>query len=218
MSTAVTAVSVGLIYGQFFGLNVTQYLPYFTAGLIVWTFVSSVLTEASTTLIAAGNLIKATRVPISLHIMRMLQRNFLVFVHNLGILAVVWLLMAWPLDMGVAAAVAGLALLYVFLAGAAIVIAFVCVRYRDIPPMISAGMQFLFLASPIIWYRDSIKHGAAILAFNPIAYFLGVVRDPLLGQSVPLSTWLVAGGLAAASATCAAFVYVTYRNRIAYWV
>src|SRR5262249_11883889 len=51
MSTAVTAVSVGLIYGQFFGLNVTQYLPYFTAGLIVWTFISSVLNEASTALI-----------------------------------------------------------------------------------------------------------------------------------------------------------------------
>lgn len=218
MSTAITAVSVGLIYGQFFGLNVKQYLPYFTSGLIVWTFISSVLNEASTTLITAGSLIKTTRVPISLHIMRMLQRNFLIFLHNLVILGVVWLLMAWPLDSAIAASFAGLVLLYVFLIGAAVIVAFIGVRYRDVPPMISAGTQFLFLASPILWYQDSIKHGAEILAFNPVTYLLSVVRDPLLGQSVPLTTWVVAASLAAASIGCAAWVYVTYRNRVAYWV
>lgn len=218
ISTAVTAVSVGLIYGQFFGMNVTQYLPYFTAGLIVWTFIASALNEASTTLIAAGSLIKSTRVPISLHVMRMLQRNFLIFLHNLVILAVLWPLMAWPLDIGIIAALFGLLLLYVFLIGASVIIAFVCVRYRDVPPMIAAGTQFLFLASPIIWHQEDIKHGAEILAFNPITYFLRIVRDPLLGQSVPLSIWAVATALAVASAGLAALVYVTYRNRIAYWV
>lgn len=218
MSTAVTAVSVGLIYGQFFGMNVTQYLPYFTAGLIVWIFISSVLNEASTTLIGAGSLIKGTRVPISLHIMRMLQRNFLIFLHNLVILGIVWLLMAWPLDSGIIAALPGLLLLYVFLIGASVIIAFVCVRYRDIPPMIAAGTQFLFLASPIIWHQEHITHGAEILAFNPVTYFLRVVRDPLLGQTVPLSVWIVAAALTGASVGLAALVYVTYRNRIAYWV
>ena len=218
MSTAVTAVSVGLIYGQFFGMNVTQYLPYFTAGLIVWTFIASVLNEAATTLTAAGSLIKGTPVPISLHIMRMLQRNFLIFLHNLVILGIVWLLMAWPVDGGIIAALAGLLLLYVFLIGASVIIAFACVRYRDIPPMIAAGTQFLFLASPIIWHQEHIKHGAEILAFNPVTYLLVVVRDPLLGQTVPISTWCIAAALTAASVACAVFVYVTYRNRIAYWV
>jgi lipopolysaccharide transport system permease protein len=218
ISTAVTAVSVGLIYGQFFGMNVTQYLPYFAAGLIVWTFIASALNEASTTLIAAGSLIKGTRVPISLHVMRMLQRNFLIFLHNLVILAVLWLLMPWPLDIGIIASLFGLLLLYVFLVGASVIIAFVCVRYRDVPPMIAAGMQFLFLASPIIWRQEHIQHGAEILAFNPITYFLRIVRDPLLGQSVPLSVWAVAAALTGASAGLATLVYVTYRNRIAYWV
>lgn len=218
MSTAVTAVSVGLIYGQFFGQDIGQYLPYFTAGLIVWTFISTVLNEASGTLIAAGNLIKSTRVPITVHIMRMLHRNFLVFLHNLMILAGVWLFMAWQLHASMVAAVAGLALLYTFLGGVAVVIAFVSVRYRDIPPMVAAGTQFLFLASPIIWHQESVRFGAGILALNPIAYFLRVVRDPLLGQSVPLATWSVAMLLTVASVGLATLVYLTYRDRIAYWV
>jgi ABC-type polysaccharide/polyol phosphate export permease len=150
--------------------------------------------------------------------MRMLQRNFLIFLHNLVILGVVWLLMAWPVDSGIIAALPGLLLLYVFLIGASVIVAFVCVRYRDIPPMIAAGTQFLFLASPIIWHQEHIKHGAEILAVNPVTYLLVVVRDPLLGQTVPTSTWCIAAALTAASVVCAVFVYVTYRNRIAYWV
>jgi ABC-type polysaccharide/polyol phosphate export permease len=218
MTTAVTAVSVGLIYSQVFGQDISSYLPYFTAGLIVWTFIASVLNEAAGTLTAAGSLIKSTRVPIAVHIMRMLQRNFLVFLHNLAILGVLWLVMAWHIDARTAAALAGLALLYVFLAGAAVVIAFVSVRYRDVPPMIAAGTQFLFLASPIIWRQDSLAHGAAILALNPIAWFLAVVRDPLLGEPVPLAAWCMAALLSLASAGLAALVYVAYRDRIAYWV
>src|SRR5262245_38787080 len=82
ISTGVTAVSIGLIYGQFFGQDVKSYLPYFTAGIIVWTFISTVFNEASSTLVSAGNMIKGTRVPISIYVMHMLQRNFLIFLHN----------------------------------------------------------------------------------------------------------------------------------------
>lgn len=72
--------------------------------------------------------------------------------------------------------------------------------------------------SPILWHQEHVKHGAEILAFNPATYLLVVVRDPLLGQTVPLTTWVVAAALTAVSVACAAVVYVTYRNRIAYWV
>jgi lipopolysaccharide transport system permease protein len=218
MTTAVTAVSVGVIYGQFFGQDMSRYLPYFTAGLVVWTFMSSVLNEAATTLMAAGNLIKATSVPIGVHIMRMLQRNFIVFLHNLGIVAALWLILPWDLGLAVMTMLAGLAMLYVFLAGAAVTLSFICVRYRDVPPLIAAGTQFLFLASPILWYEESLRFGRELVALNPIAYFMRVVRDPLLGQAVPLATWSVALLLTTASAALAAFVYVSYRDRIAYWV
>ena len=48
----VLAVSIGLLYGQFFNKDVSSYLPYFASGFIIWTFVSATVTEASTSLIA----------------------------------------------------------------------------------------------------------------------------------------------------------------------
>lgn len=218
LTTAVTALSVGVIYGQFFGQEMSRYLPYFTTGLVVWTFMSGVFNEAATTLTTTSHLIKATSIPISLHIMRMLQRNFIVFLHHLGIVGAIWLFIPWGIDLSIAAAVAGIALLYVFLAGVAVVISFVCIRYRDVPPLIAAATQFTFLASPILWYEDSLRFGKEIVAVNPVTYFMRIVRDPLLGQMPSLTTWSIALLLTAVSALLASFIYLSYRHRVAYWV
>ncbi len=218
LSTGIMSVSIGLIYGQFFGQDVSTYLPYFTAGMIFWTFMASVANEATQSLIQSGTWIKGSSLPISFYIMRMLQRNFIILLHNLIILVLVWLWFRWPLTLGALMAIAGLVLVYMSLIGVSVVIAFACVRYRDIPPMIGALTQFVFFASPILWHAENLKFGRLLLTLNPITYLIEVVRDPLLGKPVSLETWLISFMLAVLSLVAAALVYARYRNRIAYWV
>lgn len=218
MSMGVMSVSIGLIYGQFFGQDIASYLPYFTAGMLIWTFMSSALNEATTALMASGTWIKGSSLPISFYVMRMVQRNFIILLHNLLVLLLVWLYFRWELGATALLSLLGLAIVYAFLAGASMIVAFACVRYRDIPPMVGALTQFVFFASPIIWLPDQLKVGQIILILNPFAYLIAVVRDPILGRPVPLGTWMVATILAALTIALAALVYTRYRNRIAYWV
>jgi ABC-type polysaccharide/polyol phosphate export permease len=218
LSTGVMAISIGLIYGQFFGQNLDTYLPYFVTGMVIWTFIASVTNEATHALIGSGTWIKGSSLPISFYVMRMLQRNFIILLHNFIIVVLVWLYFRWNIPVAALLSLLGLAIVYVFLAGAAIVISFLCVRYRDIPPMIGAVTQFVFFASPIMWSPDKLKVGLWLVTLNPVAYLIAVARDPLLGRPVPLTVWLIAIGLAAASVGLAALVYTRYRNRIAYWV
>src|SRR3954451_13688625 len=42
------------LYGEVFGQNVSTYLPYLALGMIIFTFVSSLITEGSGTFVAAG--------------------------------------------------------------------------------------------------------------------------------------------------------------------
>ena len=42
-----TVFSVGIFYGGLFGNELSQYLPYFAAGLIAWTFIGSTLSEGA---------------------------------------------------------------------------------------------------------------------------------------------------------------------------
>jgi ABC-type polysaccharide/polyol phosphate export permease len=74
-----------------------SYLPYFTASFITWTFIASVLGEASLTLVGAGNLIKSSQMPIVFHILRMLHRNLIVFLHNAIVLIAIWPFVRWSL-------------------------------------------------------------------------------------------------------------------------
>ena len=218
LTTGAMALAIGLFYGQFFGQDMHAYLPYFTASFITWTFISSVLGETSLTLVGAGNLIKSSQMPIVFHLLRMLHRNLIVFLHNAIVLLAIWPFVRWPLYPSALLSVVGLVLLYLFLVGASAVIAIICVRYRDIPPLIQVLIQFLFFLTPIIWYPEQLKFGTKLLKLNPVTYMLMIVRDPILGRPVEIQTWIIAIGLSAASLIAGSFMYVRYRRRIAYWV
>src|ERR1700732_4946146 len=58
LTTGAMVLAIGLFYGQFFGQDMRSYLPYFTASYVTWTLISSVLGEASLTLVGSGNLIR----------------------------------------------------------------------------------------------------------------------------------------------------------------
>jgi ABC-type polysaccharide/polyol phosphate export permease len=218
LTTGAMALGIGLFYGQFFGQEMHSYLPYFTANIITWTFISSVIGEASTTLVGAGNLIKSSQMPIVFHVLRMLQRNLIIVLHNAIVLAVIWPFVRWSIHPSAVLSLVGLVLLYLFLAGASVVISIICVRYRDVPPLIQVMIQFLFFLTPIIWYPEQIKFGTQLLQLNPLSYMLMIVRDPVLGRTVEIQTWIIAIGLSAASLMAGSLMYMRYRRRIAYWV
>jgi ABC-type polysaccharide/polyol phosphate export permease len=218
LTTGALALAIGLVYGQFFGQDMHSYLPYFTASYITWTFIASVIGEASLTLVGAGNMIKSSQMPIAFHILRMLQRNLIVASHNAIVLVAIWPFVQWSLYPSAVLSLAGVVLLYLFLVGTSAIIAIICARYRDVPPLIQVLIQFLFFLTPIIWYPEQIRFGAEILKFNPVAYMLMIVRDPILGRPVEIQTWIIAICLTAASLIAGSLMYVRFRRRIAYWV
>jgi ABC-type polysaccharide/polyol phosphate export permease len=218
MTTGAMVLAIGLFYGQFFGQDMHSYLPYFTASYITWSFIASVFGEASTTLVGSGNLIKSSQMPIVFHIMRMMQRNLIIVLHNAIVLFAIWPFVRWSLYPSALLSLVGLVLLYLFLVGVSAIIGIICVRYRDIPPLIQVLIQFLFFLTPIIWYPEQIHSGKKILALNPVSYMLIVVRDPVLGRPVEIQTWIIAIFLAAASVLAGSLMYMRFRRRIAYWV
>src|SRR5207237_9542561 len=117
MTTGAMVLCIGLFYGHFFGQDMRSYLPFFTASFVTWTFISSVTGEASTTLIGSGNLIKSSQMPIVFHIMRMLQRNLIILLHNAVVLVAIWPFVRWSLHPSAVLSLIGLVLLYFFLVG-----------------------------------------------------------------------------------------------------
>ncbi|NPV22976.1 ABC transporter permease [Bradyrhizobium aeschynomenes] len=216
-TNAITALIMGAVAGRFLGADMKTYLPHFMVSMTIWNFIASSLGESCYTMINAGGMIKAVDMPILIHVMRMVQRNLIIFLHNIAIIPVIWLIYPWSIGFVSLLSLFGLALVYVFIVSLTTIVSMICVRYRDVPPVMNAIIQLLFFISPIIWAPGQIKGGTFIVALNPIAYLLAVTRDPLMGIVPSLASWAGAIGCVAVLTAAMIYIYTRYRSRVVYW-
>lgn len=217
-SNGLMALGIGVVFGGFFGTDQRTYLPFFMVGMTVWNFVSSAINESSGVLVQASELIKATQLPLAAYVMRAIQRNFLIFLHNFMVVPIIWFFLPWPLGWSLLLSVVGMAIVFVFTSGVCLAISIICVRYRDMPPVVGMIVQFLFFISPIIWMPERVRAGHWALILNPFTYILSIARDPLLSRPVDPVAWPIAIGAMVVSVILAAAIYIRYRRRVVFWV
>ena len=141
---------LSVVYGALFRMELSTYIPYLGTGIIVWTMISSLLTEGCSTFISAERAIKQVPVPVSVHLYRMVWRNMIIFAHNFLIYIVVVVL--FRVDVGVATllAIPGLLLVLLNGIGFGLILGILSARFRDIPLIVTNLVQLVFFASPIL--------------------------------------------------------------------
>jgi lipopolysaccharide transport system permease protein len=216
-TNAFTALIMGLVAGRFLGADMKTYLPHFMVSMTIWNFISSSLSEACFTMIGAGGMIKAVNMPILIHVMRMVHRNLIIFLHNIAVIPLIWLVYPWHIGFECLLAPVGLVIVYIATVSASLVVSMICVRYRDVPPVMTSVLQLLFFVSPIIWIPENIKGGELFVALNPVAYLLAITRDPIMGVSSHLMNWAGAVAFVVVATVAMAYIYTRYRSRVVYW-
>ncbi|HEX2136046.1 MAG TPA: ABC transporter permease [Microvirga sp.] len=213
----VTGLSV--IYSALFRMELGTYIPYLGTGIIVWTLISSLLTEGCSTFIAAERAIKQVPVPVSVHLYRMVWRNAIIFAHNFLIYIVVVVLFGVPVGFATLLAIPGVLLVLLNGIGFGLILGMLSARFRDIPLIITNLVQLVFFASPILWRAGTLPPERAwVVTVNPFHYLIDNIREPLLGQVPALGSWGVAAAFTAINLAVGAALYARYRARIAYWL
>jgi lipopolysaccharide transport system permease protein len=221
LSTGVMIGAMGFIYAGLFHINVHTYLPFLSLSLVLWNLMSAFTAEGSTCFLGSEGMIRAMRMPLSMHAARVVVRNYLVFAHNIVVIVVVFAIMRklpGPYSFMI---IPGFALWTVDAFAISLLLGVFCARFRDIPPIVASIMQIAFFVTPIIWSPTILLHrgiGKVLITWNPFAALLGIIRDPLLGSPLELMTWLVALGYSAVLIVAAGVLFAIARPRIAYWV
>jgi ABC-2 type transport system permease protein len=220
LGLSATVFSVGILYGVLFGNELAEYLPYFSAGLIIWTFLASVVNDGCTVFLGAAALIRAIPVPLVVHVYRMLARHLLVLAHNLLLIIGLWLIFRWPLDASFLLFIPGLALNVIVVLGLALFLGILAARFRDVQLIVSMLLQLIFLLTPIMWQAKSVKGSATsyVADFNPVNHLIVIVREPLLNQAPTSASWAISGVVAAGSLALGMAFYARYRRRVPFWV
>jgi ABC-2 type transport system permease protein/lipopolysaccharide transport system permease protein len=187
-------------------------------GMIVFSLISTMVSEAATTFIGSSSLILQLRAPLSVYVYQMLWRNVLIFLHNISIFALILLFVRVDISWNIFLAPVGLFFLVLNGLWVGIILGGLSARFRDVPPIITSVMQVAFFLTPVFWRADALSGRAAFIRLNPFYYYVEVVRMPLLGQTPPMEIWLGVLGLNLVSFLVAMALFPRFRSRVAYWV
>jgi ABC-type polysaccharide/polyol phosphate export permease len=218
ISTVVMVAAMGGIYSSLFHMEVATYLPYLTIGLVIWQFISTVITEGCETFLRAESVIQQIPIPFSIHAYRGVCRNLLVLAHSCVIIPIVLAIVGQPISWRVVEAVAGLALLAINAFWVSVLLGMVSARFRDVPPIVGNFLQVTFFLTPVFWPLDAVGSWKPILALNPLFAAIDVIRAPLLGTSTVASSWLIVVASTVIGCAVSFALFARFRTRIAYWI
>lgn len=217
-STAVTIAVLGLLWSQIFQLDIATYLPFFAIGLVAWTWISTQINDACTGFTQFEHIIKQTRLPYPAYLLRLAVRHGLILAHNAVVVVIVLLLCGTGFHQTAWLALVGLVLVAVIAVLLSILVAIVCARYRDLPPVVGSLLQIAFFMTPILWEPSALRSKAWLADMNPLFHWIEVIRQPLLGQMPAGLHYLWTGGSVVMLGVLALWLLGRERDRIAYWM
>ena len=218
ISMVIMIAAMGLIYARMFNMEIARYLPFLTVGLVIWSFVSTVITEGCQTFLSAQNVITQVRMPFSVHAWRTVYRNLIVLAHNMVIVPLVLLMFSVPIGWSVVVIVPALAILTINGIWVSILLGMISARYRDVPPIVTSFVQVIFFVTPIFWPPEAVGVWMQALPLNPLFAAVDVVRAPLLGSAPLAYSWPVLLIVTVVGCLGTFAFFVKFRSRIAYWI
>src|SRR3984885_9465790 len=195
ISTGVMVGALGFLYCALFKIDRREYLPFLALSQVLWGFLAALVSEACTTFTDAEGVIRSVRMPFFVFSLRALIRNAIALAHNIVVIVVVFAIFRmWP-NAHSLIALPGLLLWAVDALALTLVLGAFCARFRDIQPIVNSVMQIAFFMTPVIWKPDQLgADSIANLAFNPFFDLLEIVRGPILGSNIAVTTWIGAVG------------------------
>jgi ABC-type polysaccharide/polyol phosphate export permease len=218
ISMAIFCAALGLVYGRLFNADMGEYLPFLTVGFVVWGLISTATNEFPNVFVQNAPYLRDIRTNPFTILMRVMTRDLIVFAHNAVIVVGIYVIFGvWPGWTGLVA-LPGLVLVVLNLFALSVILGIVGARYRDLAPIVTSAVQITFFLSPIMWLPRLVGADSWILKANPVAYFMDLVRSPLLGTMPQPMSWAAALGCLAFLCVIAAWLYRAKGARIVFWV
>ena len=220
ISMTVMIAAMGFVFGTIFNTPLQDFFPYLAAGIILWGFISSVLSEGCMAFIESEAIIKQIPLPYFTFILRLMWRNLLILFHNIVILPFVLWVVGRNFHLEAFLAVPGMMILMINLMWVTLILATLCARYRDMPQIVQSIILVTFYVTPVMWMRQTLPGdaGKILIEWNPLFHLVEIVRAPLLGDLPSSLSWWVSILMALSGWIVAIQFYQRYKYKIAYWV
>lgn len=202
-------------------LGVEVFAAHVALGFVVFRLVNTVITESTTTFLGAQPFIMDGNVRLTDFVLRVISKALFYFVMWLPVVASALLLFPNLQPAGFLFALGSVLLIVLNLFWIGVVFALVGARFPDLSQFINNIFIFAFLLTPIVWYRDAMPAGSVrgmLMRMNPIYHMVEIVRAPLLGQSIELSSLYYLAIMTSVGWLIAILAYRRYSGFVPLWI
>jgi ABC-type polysaccharide/polyol phosphate export permease len=197
-----------------------EYMPFLATGMMVWLMLSTMITEGGNMFISSQHL-NRMRMDYSILAYALVWRNLVSFFHNLAVyLVIVAVFLPKLITPSILLVVPGLLLVAVNAVWVALLLGMICVRFRDVQQLVATVLQISLFVTPVFW-PPHLLTGLTRVVFvdlNPLFAFINVVREPLLGKTPSLWSYLVILVVTLVGWVATFKMFSSYRKRIAFWI
>ena len=219
LSTGSMIGVLGGVWSLLWNQPLQDIMPFFGASLILWTYLSQVLTDCTAAFVTHGNLYRNQKMHFSVSIYALIYKNTLMLVHSLIIIVVLVVGFGVPINWYLLQIIPALVLTWIGLMWLGYLVAMTCVRYRDIIQVITTWLMVVFFVTPIMWKPDFLPPKySLIIDLNPMAQFLELLRNPFMGQPVSTYAWVVTAIIAVPGMMLALPIIGRYQRRVIFWM
>jgi ABC-type polysaccharide/polyol phosphate export permease len=218
LSMGVMVLGLGIVYSTIFQTDLRSYLPFLAASLVFWAFMSSTVIETCGAFAEGEDVIRQMDLPKYIFVQRIVVRNLMVLLHNIVIIPITMLILWAPPGEWVILSVLGVLITVANLTWFGAVLALVSIRFRDVPMIVQNVMQLGFFITPVMFRPTQLGYDHPLVALNPFAALLDLMRGPLLGTIPPVSSYVVMIVLAIVGWFVALWSIGRFAPRVVYWL
>lgn len=219
INMAITISCMGFLYGHLFKINISDYFPYLTTGIIGWSFISTLILEGSNAFIESESYMKNQDSFTSLFMMRIFLRNIIILAHNLLVFIPIIFIFHTGISLKILLLLPGLFIIGFNALTWGTVLAITSTRYRDFHQITQSLIQIIFFLTPIMWMPNLLPERLQWLAtYNPFNQFLNLIRNPLLNNTISNPTLFIVILFSVLGFILYAFFLSKFKNRIVFWL
>lgn len=216
--TAIWIGVMGLVMSSLFGGKMTDTLPYIATGTILWTFIATTMNEGCVLYIASAGIIHAISLPISLHTLRFVSRNFIMFLHNVVILLLVFAACHVNINSNTLFVIPGLILFMLNVIWISAFLGMLNARFRDVQQVIMTSMTVLPFVTPIFWERAYLKKHLWLVNINPFYHAIEILRGPLLGREPNLLSFGIMTVITLVGVFFTLYFFSKKKHKVIFWI
>lgn len=204
-----------VIFSDFFASEDYDFFSHLVIGFAVFSFMSAIITQGSNLFYSSRTWILSSNTPYSVYIHSLILRAFI----ELGLLAltsVVLIVLFGHANWQNAWMVLPAFLLYYLTAfGICLLTAPIAIGFKDLVYALQAIMRVTFFATPIIWVAEPDTLRGTVAQWNPLTYYIDLIRVPLLEGAFPLASWLIAMAITSVVCVVGAFTFNALKPKVA---